>query len=29
MAFPEQRDRMAQILRHLRFGHIRNRDIPP
>jgi hypothetical protein len=28
-AFPEQPDRIAQILRHLRFAHIRDQDIPP
>jgi hypothetical protein len=29
MALPEQRDRVAQILRHLRFAHVRDQDIPP
>jgi hypothetical protein len=29
MAFPEQRDRIAQVLRHLHFAHIRDQDISP
>ena len=29
MAFPEVPNRLAQIMAHLRFAHIRDRDIPP
>ena len=29
MALAEGPDRMAQILRYLRFGHVRDRDVPP
>jgi hypothetical protein len=29
MAFPEQRDRVAQILRHLRLCYVSDLDAPP